>query len=226
MEPSSCKFRDVIRVGLVSGWPGCVIYYTTDGSVPGTCSYAGSGTSPLYLTVYTTCQVKAICVNSEGISSIVCSSDFQAEDTDASIGHDIVKSVPQQGQNRLVGVGVLFGRDTVEGTIVVKRIVPNGPAAKDVRIRLGQVLVSVNDNDVSILSIDQVMDLIIGLPGTLVTLRLRDLPSDGCEANPYGFNAILECNPIEIRRPDEIARHQTSKGTRDSRQQDPSDAKF
>ena len=77
IEPSSGKFRDVIRVLLVSGTPGSIIYYSTDGSVPNVKTYTGSGSSPVYLTLYSTCQVRAVCVNREGMSSGVCIADFQ-----------------------------------------------------------------------------------------------------------------------------------------------------
>lgn len=84
------------------------------------------------------------------------------------------------------GVGISFGL-TAGGTTFITGMAPGGPAEVSGKLFVGDELISVNGVTVSDRKVDDVISLIVGEPGTILTLEIassRPDPTDGSKIAP------------------------------------------
>ena len=75
------------------------------------------------------------------------------------------------------GTGIMLHCNS-RGYMVIAGLVPSGPAEKCGKIRINDILVSVNGAPVSILSYEKVVDMLIGPVDSVVTLCIRSPHSE------------------------------------------------
>ena len=88
-------------------------------------------------------------------------------------------AIPDKG---LAGVGLMLEKDVVSHVVLVSAVPKGGPAETDGRIRAGDRVVDIGDNDLSRLAAPVVQQLLQGEAGSRVTLKLlrhpRNRPDD------------------------------------------------
>ncbi|MDD4797556.1 MAG: S41 family peptidase [Eubacteriales bacterium] len=77
----------------------------------------------------------------------------------------------QQQEGNYVGIGVSVSTDTTDGLVVVRDVYDDSPAAQ-AGIQVGDKILSVDAVDVTVLTMDELVDLVRGEAGTQVTLGL------------------------------------------------------
>ena len=80
----------------------------------------------------------------------------------------------------LVGVGIIFRSDS-SGTLFVRQLQPGGPAEQCGQVHIGDAIVEVNGIDVFRKPISSFTKLMLGPPGTIVTLGLKRATSQMIE---------------------------------------------
>ena len=78
----------------------------------------------------------------------------------------------QPGPDGMAGIGIRFACYPGSEPVMVTELTPGQPAALSGEIHLNQQIVKINGQDVRGLEMNQVLGLIKGTPGTMVTLTV------------------------------------------------------
>ncbi len=167
MQPSSGRYPGKVDVTVVSDVPGARLFCTRDNTTPSPSNYAACGPSPLRIELRHTAVLKCVAVppyagSAAAREAAVCRQEYvvepgpvTAESPPAGLPSRLpTRSTPPSSvattESAAAGVGVLLeisdaaGRPGPGPLFTVKRLVPNGPAALDGKVEVGDVLEQVD----------------------------------------------------------------------------------
>mmetsp|Transcript_48956 Transcript_48956/g.116568 ORF Transcript_48956/g.116568 Transcript_48956/m.116568 type:complete len:1531 (+) Transcript_48956:112-4704(+) len=161
VPPGLQDFQKEVKAVLASAVPRGLIYYTTDGSDPEEGKCAGSGLTPLELTITETSTLRAMTVDEAGATSGTVSISFS-------------KGTPPPAPKENCGLGMLLERhgksEDLGGGVFIRGVLPGGPAALDARLQEGDEVLSVGGTSVKGLRLDTIQALITGLESSEVVV--------------------------------------------------------
>ena len=171
--------EDTIDIVLISAYSDAKIYYTIDSSEPSPDNFAGSGGTMLAISVCQPAIINAVALNDNGKSDVcslefvLCQSENQQErcmpNNEDRLGQLMLSSATAAATG---GIGMLITRYHEDGVIEVRNLIEGGAAARDGRIRPGDRILAVDQQETRSLGKAEVLQLIAGPTGSVVELKL------------------------------------------------------